>query len=172
MPSARKPDPLKNCQQCGSAMARKRFGGVLEDLSVFGRRKFCGRECMAASMEGRIKVLNEKNSRRQATKQRGPTCCECGDGEGLSAHHRNGDPLDNSPTNIATLCQSCHMKGHWRIWKQTARQETACLYCESRSRKLSMCQKHYQRWRKYGDPHVTKRGVGGIARGVRAHTDV
>lgn len=30
---------------------------------------------------------------------------------------------------------------------------TSCLYCDDVAKSLGMCSKHYQRYRKYGDPH-------------------
>lgn len=43
----------------------------------------------------------------------------------------------------------CHLSLH-------NRKEIKCLHCAEKSRKMGMCQKHFQRWKKYGDPFLTK----------------
>lgn len=156
MPRKPKPTPHRTCQQCGSVMERNRYGGVIEDLGRFNKRKFCNQQCMAANMEGKIKVMSAKASRRQATKTVATACSECGDTHLLGVHHRDENPLNNAPDNLTTLCQSCHMKGHWRVWKTTTRPETTCSHCEQRARWNGMCGKHWQRFKKYGDAVLKK----------------
>ena len=35
-------------------------------------------------------------------------CEQCGMAEATERHHRNGDTFDNTPANIARLCNPCH----------------------------------------------------------------
>jgi hypothetical protein len=41
--------------------------------------------------------------------------CECCGAEGKDRHHRDGNPLNNAPENIAFLCRRCHMKVDGRM---------------------------------------------------------
>jgi 5-methylcytosine-specific restriction endonuclease McrA len=58
--------------------------------------------------------------RERAKKHRGAACEACGTTAGLHAHHRDENPANNDPANIATLCGSCHLKWHWREGKRAA----------------------------------------------------
>lgn len=43
-------------------------------------------------------------------------CCDiCGSTEHLQVHHLDRNIKNNSPSNLRTLCQSCHMKLHWQL---------------------------------------------------------
>jgi hypothetical protein len=108
-----KPTPDKACEKCGKKLERKRINGRLEDLSVFNRRHYCDRACMAAAQEGVIKVPNAKNGRRQAAKTVRPACDRCGKNTSrLSVHHKDENTLNNDPGNLESLCGSCHKKEH------------------------------------------------------------
>ena len=40
-------------------------------------------------------------------------CSECGKtGPRLHRHHRDGNPMNNAPTNIEVLCAQCHATEH------------------------------------------------------------
>ncbi len=152
MPRKPLPVPMKHCKHCGAILTRKRFNGRLEDRSAFMRRKYCDRKCMAAAMEGKIKVLNARNSRKQATKTRSKSCAHCGSGSRLQVHHRDGNPLNNEPSNLVTLCASCHMRLHWQDWKKTKYPQRHCLHCDKPARHRGLCNTHWTRYRKYGNP--------------------
>lgn len=112
----KKPDPFKSCRKCGVAIVRKRFNGVLEDLGAFRKRYYCDRACMAAYQEGTIKVLNAKNSRRQSAKTVAMSCARCGrNTTRLNVHHKDENPLNNTPDNLESLCGSCHKLEHNRL---------------------------------------------------------
>ncbi len=116
MPMPRKPDPLKHCMHCGMQLARKRFAsGVLEDLSVFKRRKFCDQECMGKDFDARpVKtdpawMTAHYHARKICPK--GP-CVTCGKSGRTDVHHKDENWRNNSPENLARLCRSCHIKAH------------------------------------------------------------
>lgn len=44
-------------------------------------------------------------------------CIVCG-AEKSERHHRDENPSNNAPENIAILCRSCHMKEHARLRKE------------------------------------------------------
>src|SRR5690606_6935812 len=146
------PVPPKHCEACGAELKRKRMNGRLEDRAVFMRRKDCDRKCMARLMEGRIKVINATNSRRQAAKIRAKQCANCGSGSRLQVHHRDGNPLNNDPSNLITLCASCHMRLHWQEWKRTRYPTKPCLHCDRPARHRGLCDTHWTRYRKSGNP--------------------
>lgn len=105
------PTPVKFCKTCGTQMERQRFNGRLEDKSAFARRTYCDQDCMAQDYEGTIKVMNDKNSRRQSAKTRKPDCEICGS-SAHHVHHRDENPQNNDPLNLQSLCASCHKKEH------------------------------------------------------------
>jgi 5-methylcytosine-specific restriction endonuclease McrA len=108
--------PLKTCRYCLEPLERKRYpAGDLEPPTLFARRHFCHRNCMAAWMTGRIKILNTKNSYRQSARMVKPACEICGRFDTrLHVHHMDGDPLNNDKRNLQTLCGSCHRLSHSR----------------------------------------------------------
>ena len=108
-----KQEPEKFCKTCGSKMARQRFNGRLEDLTGFKKRLYCNQDCMGADYEGTIKVMNDKNSRRQSAKTRKANCEICGK-TAHHVHHRDENPQNNDPANLQSLCASCHKKEHPR----------------------------------------------------------
>jgi len=161
MPMPRKMDPIKHCEACGKRMARKRYRGTLEDLSAFRRRHYCNQGCMARGMTGVIKHLTEQNSRRQSAKARRTQCEKCGRADSrLYAHHKDRNPLNNAAPNLQTLCGSCHRRSHSRHWSATLNQREACIYCSQPARQRGLCWTHLTRYKKYGDPLVTKIKVG------------
>jgi hypothetical protein len=152
-----KPDPVKHCAACGEQLIRKRFNGRLEDRTRFLARIYCDERCMADGM--RQDIVSLAGNRARAKKLRGRACEECGAIEGLHTHHRDEDPSNNVEENIATLCGSCHLRWHWRHGKK-ARPRTMCSVCGKPARRLALCGKHHQRFKKYGDPLLTKRKIG------------
>lgn len=158
MPMPRKADPIKNCAFCGKALHRKQINGRLEDRAVFLKRKYCDRTCMAHAFLQQDATLAAL--RQRAREFRGNQCEACGAQEGLQIHHKDSNPANNQSGNLMTLCGSCHMKWHWTHGKQPWKKQAACKICGMPARRLGMCQKHYQRYRKYGDPCLTKKKHG------------
>ena len=104
MPMPRKDEPEKYCQMCGVRLERKVYNGVLEDLGAFRRRKYCSLTC--ANTRKRPKHWETYHWR--ARHHRGATCEACGAKTSLHAHHIDGNPENNDPANIQTLCVHCH----------------------------------------------------------------
>lgn len=151
------PTPEKHCKLCGAKLERKRFGSRLEDLGSFKKRKFCNQACMAASMTGSIKVLNDRNSRRQSAKTVAEKCSTCGrDSSRLSVHHVDGNPMNNSALNLLTLCGSCHRRSHSPNYTEMGQRRTRCEYCEKPSCRLGMCSTHLTRLKRHGHPLAKK----------------
>lgn len=160
MPRLPMPDPIKHCVACGKLLTRKRFKSALEDMGAFRRRKYCDQTCMAKGMEGRIKVLNPKNARRQSGKAVKGECESCGRTGRLHVHHKNENPLNNAPSNLMTLCGSCHRQAHSPNFAGTPGQRKQCKHCSKPARQRGLCFTHLTRFKKYGDPLLRKVKIG------------
>jgi hypothetical protein len=79
-------------------------------------------------------------------KPAGP-CEECGKPK-AEVHHVNGNWHDHAPENLKRLCRSCHNLAHQR--------RKSCRICGMPQRGLGLCNKHYIRFKKWGDPLATK----------------
>jgi len=148
-----KPTPEKYCEFCGSQLERKRYNDKLEDMVRFTKRKFCNIECMKRAF-----VMRGKNNQSYSTAHstarninkyfnRQSDCQQCGSVKKLDVHHKDKDYTNNEPENLILLCRSCHTKLH---------RENFCNICGDKHKALGFCDKHYQRFRKYGDPHYVK----------------
>jgi len=71
-------------------------------------------------------------------------CERCGSPDASDVHHKNGNWKDNSPENLERICRSCHNKVH--------RKRKPCVICGTPQKGLGYCNKHYIRFKKYGDP--------------------
>ena len=151
MPMPRKPDPLKHCAHCGKKLERKRSAsGVLESLLHFGRRKYCGRPCMAADFDTRHGAdVGWSTAHYHARKIVPPgPCNRCGKPDAKDVHHKDGNHQNNLPENLERICRSCHTLEH--------RPKKSCVICGGRHKGHGYCDKHYQRWKKWGDPLAVK----------------
>lgn len=151
MPRTPKPDPERYCERCGKRLHRKRYGKTLEDLTRFKTRRYCSLRC--ANSRG----IHSKSSTSQhrishsSVKER---CESCGTDKHLHVHHRNQNWRDHKPENLITLCVRCHLHLH-------KRPDKICKCCSRKARRHGMCQKHFQRWKKYGDSFLTKQRLAG-----------
>lgn len=155
MPRAASPTPEKFCLWCGERMERKRYGKQLEDMGAFLRRKFCSHKC--AGMAHRKSEPTKSAIGKRLKKYRGNACEQCGSISDLGIHHIDGDRHNNTKGNLMTLCVTCHTKWHWENGKTMPKRQSVCKICGAPARKLDMCQKHYARYRKYGNPYLTKK---------------
>lgn len=106
-----KEDPEKNCEICGTPLTRKRFAsGRLEDRNVFLKRTHCSQAC-ANSRKVVQRNTHGWRARRAVLVEK---CEDCGTAEKLHVHHKDRNPANNDPVNLAVLCASCHLKLHWR----------------------------------------------------------
>lgn len=110
MPFPAKADPIKFCKACGAELKRKRFAsGRLEDRNVFLRREHCSQSCANTRSE-----VTKGTHHWRARKHCASSCTDCGTAEDLHVHHLDRDHSNNDPSNLVTLCSSCHLKRHWR----------------------------------------------------------
>jgi len=104
-------EPSKPCAACGTAISRRRFGGRLEDLTAFRRRRFCSLSCANTR-----RTLTKHGYSWRARKHLKSSCEACGSASDLQAHHVDLDRSNNEPGNIQTLCKPCH-----DFWHATAK---------------------------------------------------
>lgn len=106
----RKTEQKRYCLHCGRQLTRKYYRGRLEDMGAFNRRKYCNQACMAAAYAKDTPSYSALLKR--AIRFRGNCCEVCGGTHMVSSHHIDGNPANNSPENIQTLCGSCHTSHH------------------------------------------------------------
>ena len=159
MPVPKKPTPEKYCMNCNTKMERKDINGRLEDLAAFKKRKYCNRSCMAEAYEGVIKNKNSRNYHRQSAKTVKQSCEVCGSKIGLHVHHVDENGMNNSVSNLMTLCSSCHREAHSKHFS-APKVRVTCKHCEKPAMKNSLCWKHNTRYQKYGNPLMTKKKIG------------
>lgn len=153
-----KPVPVKICEFCGASLNRKRYGQALEDRSAFIRRRFCDLKC-ANSKKDPLRSGYLKRARKFLK----PSCEKCGSVDNIGIHHKDRDWKNNNPDNLQTLCNVCHTALHWQedpTFGARCPKRDRCLICDSKTKGHGYCLKHYQRWKKYGDPLLTRK-VGG-----------
>lgn len=154
MPRKPMPDPEKYCERCGVLLRRKRYGKTLEDMGRFRSRKYCSLRC---SNSRGIRSLSSTRQHTISQAKRKQWCERCGEMPErkslLHVHHINKDWADHSAANLTTLCIVCHLGLH-------KKEKGVCKVCQEPVKGHGLCMKHYQRWKKYGDPLLTRK-VGG-----------
>lgn len=151
MPAKKKPTPIQFCQNCGEKLERKRLpNGDLEYLIHFKRRKYCNAKCFAAANTGQKKeILKWSAAHRRARAICPPgSCVKCGKLDAKDVHHVDGNWNNNSIINLQRICRGCHNKVH--------RQRGLCVICGKPQKGLGYCDKHYQRFKRWGDPLMVK----------------
>ena len=151
MAMPRKPTPVKYCEYCGKKLERKRYkNGDLEALYFFNRRKYCDRKCMAAAFDARESKTDEWSTVHYHSRKAVPPgpCSHCGKPNASDVHHKDGNYLNNSLDNLERVCRSCHIRLH--------RGGKVCKICGRPHKAFGLCDLHYQRLKKWGDPLVVK----------------
>lgn len=87
------------------------MNGRLEDLGVFTRRIYCDQKCMGQGA-ARADVSRSAHLWR-ARRHRKAACEQCGATAKLHVHHDDGNWKNDHPSNLVTLCDSCHLRLHW-----------------------------------------------------------
>lgn len=111
-----KPTLAKACAECGEIFNRKRFAsGRLEDFQAFSRRLYCSLSCANSQSKG-----GDSRTRWHARAQehRKSSCESCDSTLELHVHHCDENWRNNSPSNLQTLCKSCHRS--WHITQRNA----------------------------------------------------
>jgi len=157
MAHPRKKDPIKYCVHCGNLLRRKRYNDTLESMNVFQKRKFCDLLCFAKGI--RKKEIQSKSylKRKEVRNSIKKACETCGTNQKLQIHHINRDRSNNKPSNLKTLCSSCHMKHHHAQGDIfTKKPKPPCKVCGNPSYRLELCHTHLSRFKKHGSPFLKK----------------
>jgi rRNA maturation endonuclease Nob1 len=72
------------------------------------------------------------------------SCEICGSNKNVDVHHKDGNPQNNVLENLQRVCRSCHIKIHHPAKR--------CSICGAKAKGFGYCNKHYIRFKKYGDP--------------------
>jgi len=124
--------PDKICYQCNSPFNRTRFpSGSIECPDDYAKRKYCSRKCYSSAninnahwnWKGGVKIRPDGYWRDSKTDQYiHRQVMEQILGRTLSSHehvhHKDGNPSNNHPTNLALTTNSMHRKYHARIQKR------------------------------------------------------
>lgn len=163
--------PERHCQQCGALLVRKRFlpSGQIEDLKRFMTRKHCDKKCMGQAM------MKDKPTRsamlKRAAKYLKDRCEQCGAKEHRTIHHKDRNWRNNAPSNLQTLCSSCHTSLHHAAGEISPKKpKTPCYVCGKPSCSLGLCDTCYSRKRRYGDPYLKKIKSGASWQLVSVHS--
>lgn len=108
-------NPSKACERCGVEFS------FPPSRLKFGNPRFCSQSC-AGNMKKwqnerftRIKTNSWKKIRASIIKRDGNKCMKCGKTKMLTVHHivKWSISKDDSPSNLITLCRSCHYSIEW-----------------------------------------------------------
>ena len=93
---------MKTCSFCETSLAGMRDAA---------RRKYCSRECM---INHRLQnpLTNKSTAHYRARRKKKSSCERCGEKSNLQVHHKDRNPLNDSKSNLETLCQNCHSQEH------------------------------------------------------------
>lgn len=101
----------KDCIQCGDRMIQPKWKNGNFD-SRFHKRKFCGRACYRDWRLAQPPPTDDAGRRRAQKSFVSLHCSRCRATVALVRHHKNRNPMDNSPGNVEVLCHSCHNREH------------------------------------------------------------
>ena len=87
------------------------------------------------SLDGPCQLCGEKEKRREI-------------------HHIDGNPFNNDLTNLMRLCYTCHKAQHPSRNKGPTRINTICKVCGKPAITKGLCNKHYKRLWRHGNPET------------------
>ena len=140
---------IRNCAYCGKPMERKRYhNGTLQSWQHYNAKKYCDRECMKKAFREKPKSGKSWMTVHYHARNLKPegACEVCGSTKNIDVHHIDGNPQNNDIMNLQRLCRSCHIKTHHPAQK--------CKICGKKVKGYGYCNKHYIRFKKYGDPLI------------------
>ena len=97
------------------------------------------------------------HSRMKAAKTAANACEICGMTNDLQVHHVDKNPRNNVPSNLRTLCRSCHARCHSPNFTETGELRNPCVYCNKPSMKRGLCYTHLSRFKRFGHPLAKKK---------------
>lgn len=150
-----KPTPERKCKACGNLIPRLVKNGRIQELAHYLKKVYCNRACMAQGMQKEIcRSLSHSHSKAARTVK--PACEACGKKGRLHVHHIDEDPTNNTPSNLKTLCSSCHRRSHSPNFMADGVTRKRCKHCAQPSVRRGLCSSHLNRFRRHGDPLAVK----------------
>lgn len=105
---------MKVCNFCGKSV---------EGTKDAARKLYCDSECYRKHrLSSPVKNKSSAHFRARAAK-RESACERCASTAHLQVHHKDRNPLNDSPSNLETLCRSCHTREH------SSTKLSACAVC-------------------------------------------
>lgn len=172
----------KACEQCGALMrrCRPRPGRPFLSVAAFCKQKYCSRSCGAkatASCRSKKGLRKERwktddkglswetyrARARLIMKEAGikRQCDQCltanSRTNALDVHHVDHDATNNSIDNLKFLCHRCHIKHHWKEWREHLNSNKECCLdgcIKTREGRYAFCSIHLRRWKTYGNPLI------------------
>jgi len=101
-------------------------------------QKYCSKAC---------KNRADKNDRRFSGSRQyvldrdGNACVKCGSNRGLIVHHKDKSRFNNNPSNLETLCRSCHAKVHYLDTWVVKPETRECVVCGGKYHPIQKNQK-------------------------------
>lgn len=80
---------------------------------------------LSGAKEGSLDWGHKKAQKMYEVKE----CVVCGAIKSLNRHHRDLNPLNNSPENVITLCSRCHILIHQEMGTRHAVKDAKCVIC-------------------------------------------
>lgn len=119
--------PILTCNNCHNPLPKPSTG---KQISRYLASRFCSRRCFGLSIKGRFKTNATLGAGRLRARIAFPEmpslCTRCKLAAPTDRHHKDGNPLNNSPSNIAFLCRRCHMREDGRLERVIQRQSQLC----------------------------------------------
>lgn len=143
------PHEIRYCEYCKKPIERKRLpSGELQSWLHYNKQKYCDRECMRAAFKAKPRTGTSRTITHLYARLLLPSgSCEiCGSNKNVDVHHKDGNPQNNNIENLQRLCRSCHIRAH--------RVQKTCSICGARVKGYGYCNKHYMRFKKYGNPYM------------------
>ena len=143
----KQPRETRYCAFCKKPLVRKRYSnGELECWNWYNKRKYCDREYMKAAFRAKPKTGTSWMTVHYHARNLLPDgpCEICGSNKNVDVHNKDGNPQNNNLDNLQRLCRSCHIKAHHPA--------KHCSICGAKVKAHGYCEKHYIRFKKYGNP--------------------
>lgn len=92
------------------------------------------------------RTTDPKGGRQYArrTLPRAPVCAECEVAPAVELHHWDGNPLNNDPHNVVSLCRRCHMRVDGRVDAMRERATVWRLAHQERLRNRTHCRRGHE----------------------------
>lgn len=150
----KQPHEIRYCAYCGKPMERKRWSnGELQCWTHYNKQKYCNKECMKAAYRAKPKKGTSWMTVHYHARNLLPdgSCEICGSDKNVDVHHKDGNPQNNKTENLMRVCRSCHIRIHHPA--------KTCSICGKKAKGYGYCNKHYIRFKKYGNPLMGAKGV-------------